>query len=357
MRPGARDRRRGRRGCRRCADPSSAADVESFLRDYAAALCDGLAHCESGRRWADRAECTLRALEVSEASARSLVPWRSARAAAREGRLALDRAAADACIAAARASCPDLAGLAACSVALRTVCGAVEGEPCGDSLECAPGLVCDGYTSGAPFAGCRTHTRTCRPVERGTLGGPCQRDGCASDGGEPLICVSDVCRRASAGAPAATGEPCGVWRTIGSDEAFFARCAPGLACADATSEPVCVTPTGAGESCDGLHDVCAAGSRCVAGACVAYPEPGVGAPCDAYPVGDCGAGMACEHETCVTADGSRGSWCSLEALCQEGLGCDGLVCGDPGAIGDHCTVHSDCTTRCCDLGTGALSCR
>lgn len=208
-----------------------------------------------------------------------------------------------------------------CLERLRTECGLpscsrdalrgqrAAGELCALSMECRPGLWCDGpeltCPRCVPFFADGTDTRS--------LGGCPEALTGLSDGG--LRC--HAFRRA--------GQAC----ALGADEQWGTSCAPGLACVAG----VCTTPLSEGGFC--TPEACAPNLVCGdAGRCA--PRGELGEPC-----GTCLQGLQCRDGTCARL-GLEGAACRFAWECRAPNGCLGGVCRPLGAVGATCTTVMDC---------------
>jgi hypothetical protein len=203
----------------------------------------------------------------------------------------------------------------ACLPPLRCVAGAcraavpAEGT-CGETRECAHGLVCE--------AG-RCATRAA---------GPCDADApCGSGEG----CAAPPSCRAPLGAGATCRENL--------------DCAPTLYCEDASK--TCVARPADGETC-GNGVICAPGLGCDmdgGGAC--RPLGGAGSPCAFGEFGPflCGDGLACVEGTCGPLP-TEGQPCAGTDTCAPGLGCafgpTGSFCVAPRGEGEPCENRQAC---------------
>lgn len=184
---------------------------------------------------------------------------------------------------------------------------------CQDTVDCAPGLVCELQVCKVPL-----------------VDGGATDAGTSTDAGRPCAYTSQC----------APGERC-LGGQCGPECAGDRDCAAPLVC----SQPGggrCVVPDG-GVLCQRASD-CAAGQRCSPqGLCVPECVSGV----------DCAAGLACVGQRCVPAGGSAdggptgwGTPCAFPSTCAP----FGLTCGVSGFCVYQCVADADCPTTagfCC----------
>lgn len=241
--------------------------------------------------------------------------WRI-RAALRDGRLRLDEAVLERCLAAGSSTGvffergrPDEACLGLWSGQTAS------GERCDLDLECR-----DGFCDRVDFSHTAPHFVTggcgvCRARSR--EGGPCNDHGWV--GGEAecapgLSCVAGVCTRPARGGERGEGCPC----------------REGLACV----RGLCADPQASGGACGADAD-CASGVCLRQGRCGPATE---GAPCaNAL---DCGGALGCFSSRCAPTTESL--TCRDPLACGAGLTCAFGACRGPAAIGARCAVDAQC---------------
>ena len=223
------------------------------------------------------------------------------------------------------------------------------GDPCDDGEPCTVGelILMDGSCGGGQPYSCDD--------ER-----DCTTDSCDGLGDCVFVVAEGVCL--------ANG--------VCAEDGATAAAEPCLIC-DATANPTGWTLVTDGEACD-VGGLCTLPGTCLAGVCVAEPDPcDDGNPCtedDCDPVDGCGhtaltgtecpapdpctEWAVCQEGTCVPGDGidcDDGNPCTGDGCLADG-GCthttlDGVPCDD----GSVCTLDDLCVSDTC-AAAGALSC-
>ena len=168
------------------------------------------------------------------------------------------------------------------------------GARCGNGIICAAGAGCDADSSDG----------FCRAA--GPAGSSCLF-------GEfgPFVCATGLaCLEGTCGGLPVEGEPC----------AGIDVCAPGLGCAFGPKGSVCVTPGGAGASCQN-RQACRADHYCSAGG-TCEPDVALGTACDPG-LGNCGGACVPDSSGGFTCRASvaEGDACLDVADCTSGLTC------------------------------------
>lgn len=250
-------------------------------------------------------------------------------------------------------SCSDIAGCGAGLQCAGGICKApvASGQTCESTEECNAGLACVGGSCGEPSSPCKgadscgqgaicAAPRAC--AAPGTPGENCDS---SEDCEAGLRCGEGTCVAA-----AAQGQPC--------DDGVY--CGKGLACTLDTG--LCQPLPEAGSPCAlGVFGpiLCADGLGCIDGTC--GPLPGKGKPCAmenrCSPEDTNGDGKGGDLGCDFTADGSfcnprrgPGSPCQNDAICTDGLYCDGktgtcaaaLPSGSPCSAGNECGANGTC---------------
>ncbi|MGB9599552.1 MAG: Dickkopf N-terminal cysteine-rich domain-containing protein [Myxococcota bacterium] len=188
---------------------------------------------------------------------------------------------------------------------------------CTDPSTCPKGTYCLATTQ-----------RTCRP--KSNVGEQCAADDCVDE----AYCHEHLCvLRPEAGSPCGDGYECAI----------------NLACDP--SNGICAPQPGPGEPCAiGKYGpvVCSSGLYCRDGVC--QPPPGEGEPCaigeDGMPV--CMDGLGCAFldsgSSICTAQVEKGSFCTNDSNCKEGLFCDfsTSTCTPFYETGQRCYYDNEC---------------
>lgn len=279
-------------------------------------------------------------------------------ASIRAGRVRLDGAAAQRCLARLATTCALDASLeGACREAF--IGTLAEGVGCWRTQECVPSAWCDHGAAGACPG-------VCRP--RLPPGGACaSAKQCRVEVGMSADCVEGRCVNLGAGTPVGENQACGPTQGAGANDWLQIDCAAGLACfTNLTPRALCRRPLAEGTPCvDG--DVCARGTLCTTSAgtttrsCrrvnVASLE---GDACEATSGVVCNPlrGLSCDAATtaCVrVGDGAAGGECEpgdLRVGCDAGLFCEPATrrCVARRAVGMACARDAECRSNECADG-------
>lgn len=371
---------------------SSAPPVEPQARELAEAVCSLVSRCCTPPEMdyylgpfvsdADCAERMLQQATLDMSAVFSGGPLAQVRLpnlaalerATRDGRVRLDRAAIEACLAwlndqrCNEPSPPDDAVDACdpapprpsspCDAALLVEGRVPEGGACSgglSSFECQRDLVC--LRDPAELGG----LGTCAALQQ--LDEPCGSDTHCAEG---LYCslVEGACR-----VPAALGEACAYAESgdrLPSETQLLIQCEAGLGCSPFTS--TCVATCVRGARCfEREAHPCGedTGLVCVSSS-PSYPWPGfcdaprsAGEPCDDYD--DCEASLDCaldadEDVRRCQPRLANGEPCSWDEACQSNVcppssGLGGHVCADPAAVGEPCDANEHCASGYCEWTT------
>lgn len=246
-----------------------------------------------------------------------------------DGRIVLDAAAVQACLARARAaSC--LEEPPNCNILRGTVASGgscFEHDECAGELSCDTSTTCPGTCVARVAIGLSPGPGQECVKSAFVLGGTCTAllaTNASCGGGltcaEPNVCsAQDVC------------EPTPLDRAL--NESCATQCGKGLQCVN----DVCVARVAENGACsDTLR--CKDGLRCSsANVCVVVQYGGAGATCAENGDG-CRAGLFCDGSTCAALRAPGGACTEFGSECAPGLYCGANTCKAPAALNAPCVV-------------------